>query len=221
MIDNPLSYILVKPNVVNEYGLREIREHIERTNKTDLSVFDPHKSNATGGKEWIVNKEVRDTQHVEMGPLFPKITDLFKNMVREVINPFYGIEITESEIPQILSYGIGGHYTPHIDGESLWQTPDGELIWKKSTDRDISMVLYLNDDFEGGDFIFPDHHIRVRPEPGMLVCFPSNHHYKHGVEPVTRGMRYSIVCWATVKGFQTMDEQNRELSQKYGILINN
>ena len=33
------------------------------------------------------------------------------------------------------------------------------------------MVLYLNDDFEGGDFIFPDHHIRVRPEPwdvGML-----------------------------------------------------
>ena len=221
MIDNPLSYILVKPNVISEYGLREIREHIERTSKTDLSVFDPLKSNQTGGKEWIVNKEVRDTQHVEMGPLFPKIADLFKNMVREVINPFYGIEITESEVPQILSYSIGGHYTPHIDGESLWQAPDGEVIWKKSTDRDISMVLYLNDDFEGGDFIFPDHHIRVRPEPGMLVCFPSNHHYKHGVEPVTRGNRYSIVCWATVKGFPTMDEINRDLSQKYGILVDN
>ena len=83
------------------------------------------------------------------------------------------------------------------------------------------MVLYLNDDFEGGDFIFPDHHIRVRPEPGMLVCFPSNHHYKHGVEPVTRGNRYSIVCWATVRGFPTMDEINKDLSQKYGILVDN
>jgi Rps23 Pro-64 3,4-dihydroxylase Tpa1-like proline 4-hydroxylase len=195
MIDNPLSYILIKPNVINEYGLREIREHIERTNKTDLSVFDPFKSNQTGGKEWIVNKEV--------------------------INPFYGIEITESEVPQILSYSIGGHYTPHIDGESLWQAPDGEVIWKKSTDRDISIVLYLNDDFEGGDFVFPDHHIRVRPEPGMLVCFPSNHHYKHGVEPVIRGNRYSIVCWATARGFPTMDEINRDLSQKYGILVDN
>jgi len=221
MIDNPLSYVLVRPNIINEYGLKELREHIERTNKTDLSVFDPHKSNQTGGKEWIVNKKVRDTQHVEAGSLLPKIIDLLKNTVKEVINPFYGIEIVESEIPQILSYGIGGHYSPHIDGESLWQTPDGELIWKKSTDRDISMVFYLNDDYEGGDFIFPDLKIRVRPEPGMLVCFPSNHHYRHGVEPVIKGQRYSIVCWAKVKGFQTMEQQNRELSQIYGLSINN
>ena len=221
MIDNPLPYILIRPNVINEYGLKELRQHIEQTNKTDLSVFDPYKSNETGGKEWVVDKRVRDTQHVEAGPTFPKIIDLFRNIVSEIINPFYGIEILESEVPQILSYGVGGHYSPHVDGESLWQTPDGELIWKKSTDRDLSMVLYLNDDYEGGDFIFPDLKVRVRPEPGMLVCFPSNHHYKHGVEPVTKGQRYSIVCWATVKGFQTMEQQNQELSQKYGILINN
>lgn len=221
MIENPLSYILIYPNAINEFGIKEIRSHIERTSKTDLSVFDPHKTNETGGKEWIVNKEVRDTQHVEMGSLFPKIIDLFKNTVKEIINPFYEIEILESEIPQILSYSVGGHYRPHVDGESLWQTPNNELIWKKSIDRDLSIVFFLNDDYEGGDFVFPDLKVRIRPEPGMLVCFPSNHHYKHGVEPVTKGNRYSIVCWATVKGFQTMEEQNRELSQKYGILINN
>lgn len=221
MIDNPLSYILVRPNIINETGLREIRHHIETSQKTDLSVFDPQKSNETGTKQWRIDKNVRDTQHVEIGPLFPKIVDLFKDTVREIINPFYGVQISQSEVPQILSYSVGGHYCPHLDGESLWQTPNGELIWKKSTDRDLSMVFYLNDDFEGGDFIFPDLKIRIRPEPGMLICFPSNRHYKHGVEPVTKGKRYSIVCWAQVKGFQTMEEQNRELSQKYGILINN
>lgn len=221
MIDNPLSYILIRPNVINEQGLKEIRDHIENTKKTDLSVFDPQKSNETGGKEWIVDKTMRDTQHVEMGPIQPKIIDLFKNTVKEVINPFYGIEISQSEMPQILSYGLGGHYKPHIDSESLWQTPDGELIWKKSIDRDLSIVMYLNDDYEGGDFVFPDLKIRVRPEPGMMICFPSNHHYKHGVEPVTKGQRYSIVCWAQVKGFQTMEQQNKQLSQKYGIEINN
>jgi predicted 2-oxoglutarate/Fe(II)-dependent dioxygenase YbiX len=221
MIDNPLSYILIRPNIINEVGLTEIRHHIETSQKTDLSVFDPQKSNQTGGKEWRVDKNIRDTQHVEMGPLFPKIVELFKDTVREIINPFYQVQISESEIPQILSYGVGGHYCPHIDGESLWQTPTGELIWKKSTDRDLSMVFYLNDDFEGGDFIFPDLKIRVRPEPGMLICFPSNRYYKHGVEPVTKGKRYSIVCWAQVKGFQTMEEQNFELSKKYGIIINN
>jgi predicted 2-oxoglutarate/Fe(II)-dependent dioxygenase YbiX len=221
MIDNPLSYILIRPNIINETGLREIRHHIETSQKTDLSVFDPQKSNETGTKQWRVDKNIRDTQHVEMGLLFSKIVDLLKDTVREVVNPFYEVQISESEVPQILSYGIGGHYCPHIDGESLWQPPTGELIWKKSTDRDLSMVFYLNDDFEGGDFIFPDLKIRVRPEPGMLICFPSNHHYKHGVEPVTKGKRYSIVCWAQIKGFQTMEKQNKELSQKYGMTINN
>jgi predicted 2-oxoglutarate/Fe(II)-dependent dioxygenase YbiX len=221
MLENPLSYILIYPNAINEFGIKEIRSHIERTNKTDLRVFDPNKSNETGEKEWIVDKNIRDTQHVEMGPLYSNIIDLCKRTVKEIINPFYEIEILESEIPQILSYSVGGHYRPHVDGESLWQTPNDELIWKKSMDRDLSMVFFLNDDYEGGDFVFPDLKVRIRPEPGMLVSFPSNHYYKHGVEPVTKGNRYSIVCWASVKGFQTMEEQNRELSQKYGILINN
>lgn len=221
MIDNPLSYVLIRPNIINEIGIREIRHHIENSQKTDLSVFDPQKSNQTGGKEWKIDKNVRDTQHVEMGPLFPKIVDLFKDTVREIINPFYEVEVSESEIPQILSYGVGGHYLPHIDGESVWVTPRGEHIWKKSTNRDLSIVFFLNDDFEGGDFVFPDLKVRVRPEPGMLICFPSNHNYKHGVEPVIKGKRYSIVCWAQVKGFQTMEEQNTELSKKYGIEISN
>lgn len=221
MIDNPLSYILIKPNVINETGLTEILNHVKSSEATDLSVFDPEKSNNTGTTEWIIDKTMRDTQFIDYEPIQSKIIDLFKNSVKEVINPFYDIEISQSEMPQMLSYGIGGHYKPHIDAESLWKTPEGELIWKKSIDRDLSIVMFLNDDFDGGDFIFPELKVRVRPEPGMMVCFPSNHHYRHGVEPVTKGTRYSIVCWAQVKGFQTMEEQNKELSQKYGIEINN
>jgi hypothetical protein len=96
MIDNPLSYVLVRPNIINEHGINELLSHIKSSSSIDLSVFDPHKSNETGGKEWIVNKEVRDTQIVEAGPLLPKIVDLLKNTVKEVINHFYGVEISES-----------------------------------------------------------------------------------------------------------------------------
>jgi len=106
-----------------------------------------------------------------------------------------------------------------VDGESIWVSPTGEKIWKKSTDRDISTVFFLNDNFEGGDFVFPELKIRIRPEPGMMVCFPSNHFYVHGVEPVTRGKRYSIVTWSTIKGFVSMGDINKELSHKYGINV--
>ena len=219
MIDNPLSYVLIRPNVINSQGLQELVDHIKSSPAEDLSVFDPDKTNATGQTSWIVDKQTRDTQIVPMGNLYPKIEDLFRNSVREIINPFYQCEVASSEIPQVLSYGIGGHYKPHIDGESIWMTPRGEKIWKKSTDRDLSIVFYLNDDFEGGDFIFPELKIRVRPEPGMMVCFPSNHHYMHGVEKITKGKRYSIVSWATVKGFPSMDEVNQQLSQEYDVSV--
>ena len=219
MIDNPLSYVLIRPNVINSQGLQELVNHIKSSPAEDLSVFDPDKTNATGQTSWIVDKKTRDTQIVPMGNLYPKIEDLFRNTVREIINPFYQVEVDSSEIPQVLSYGIGGHYKPHIDGESIWMTPRGEKIWKKSTDRDLSIVYYLNNDFEGGDFIFPELKIRVRPEPGMMICFPSNHHYMHGVEPVVSGKRYSIVSWTTVKGFPSMDEVNQQLSQEYGVNV--
>ena len=219
MIENPLSYILIRPNVINPEGLQELITHIKSSPAEDLSVFDPEKTNATGQTSWIVDKQTRDTQIVPMNHLYPKIEDLFRNTVKNIINPFYQVEVDSSEIPQVLSYGIGGHYRPHIDGESIWMTPRGEKIWKKSTDRDLSIVYYLNNDFEGGDFVFPELKIRVRPEPGMMICFPSNHHYMHGVEPVVSGKRYSIVSWATVKGFPSMDEVNQKLSQEYGVPV--
>lgn len=221
MIDNPLTYILIKPNVINKEGLQELISHIESSSSEDLSVFDPQKTNQTGQTSWIVDKQTRDTQIIPTGSLFPKIEELFRNSVKHIINPFYQVEVNSSEVPQILSYSVGGHYKPHIDGESIWIAPTGEKIWKKSTNRDLSIVFFLNDGFEGGDFVFPDLKVRVRPEPGMMVCFPSNHNYMHGVEPVTKGKRYSIVTWATVKGFETLEQQNERLSQKYEVTINN
>jgi predicted 2-oxoglutarate/Fe(II)-dependent dioxygenase YbiX len=219
MIENPLSYILIYPNAINHQGIQEIISHIKSSNIEDLKVFDPQETNKTGKTSWIVDKNIRDTQIVPMGSIYPKIEELCRNSVKHIINPFYQIEVNSSECPQLLSYGIGGHYKPHIDGESIWITPRGEQIWKKSTDRDLTILFFLNDDFEGGDFIFPELKVRIRPEPGMLVCFPSNHNYMHGVEPVTKGKRYSIVTWATVKGFPSMNEINKNLSIKYEVEV--
>jgi len=220
MIENQLSYILIKPNVINENGLNELINHINNSKKEDLSIFDPDMTNKTGNSEWKVDKKVRNTQIVPMDDnIYLKIEQLFKHIVKEIINPFYEFEVESSEIPQILSYEVGGHYLPHVDGGSLWISPKKESIWRKSVNRDLSIVLFLNDDFEGGEFVFPELKIRIKPEPGMMICFPSTHHYIHGVEPVTKGNRYSIVTWATIRGFPTMEDESKKLSEIYGVNI--
>lgn len=218
MIKNPLSEILIQPEVLSKTGLKSLISHIESSTTQDLPIFNPEETNKTKDIEWKIDKNVRDTQEVAQSEeVFNNLENFLKKTVKNFINPFYDCFVDSSEIPQILSYSVGGHYLPHIDGEAVWTSPNGEQIWKKCVDRDLSIIFFLNDDFDGGDLVFPDLKIRIRPEPGMMVCFPSSHRYLHGVEPVTRGKRYSIVTWATIRGVPSLNQINEDLSKKYNV----
>ena len=216
---NLLSKVLIAPNVINQEGIDSLVHHMKTSKTEDLSVFDPNKSNQTRSTEWITDKRTRDTQIAPIDPVFPQVNELMQHIVKQVINPFYQFEVDSSEVPQLLCYGVGGHYKPHYDAEAIWTNPDGTKMWKKSVDRDLSTVLFLNDDFEGGYFSFPDLRIKIKPEPGLLVCFPSSRWFKHCVEPVLSGQRYTLVTWMRVQGFKTKEEQDREIEQKYGIKV--
>jgi hypothetical protein len=66
-----------------------------------------------------------------------------------------------------------------------------------SKPNDITTLIYLNDDYEGGEIYFPEHGISIKPEAGDLVCFPDNENYVHGVMPVISGTRYASPMWFT------------------------
>jgi len=61
--------------------------------------------------------------------------------------------------------------------------------------RVLSALLYLNDDYEGGNIRFPHAEINIKPEAGSLLFFPSNFVYVHEVDAVTSGTRYSLPNW--------------------------
>lgn len=71
------------------------------------------------------------------------------------------------------------------------------------THRDYSAILYLNDDFEGGDFIFTELDAKtvtaeVRPQCGRVVGFGAGKENPHGVRAVTRGQRCAVALWFTL-----------------------
>jgi hypothetical protein len=61
--------------------------------------------------------------------------------------------------------------------------------------RVLSVLLYLNDDYEGGEITFRHSNITMKPEPGSVLFFPSNFLYVHEVAPVTKGPRYALPNW--------------------------
>lgn len=63
--------------------------------------------------------------------------------------------------------------------------------------NDIATLVYLNNDYVGGDIYFPEYGISHKPEPGDLLCFPDNPDYVHGVKAISDGIRYTTPRWFT------------------------
>ncbi|XP_063340933.2 prolyl 3-hydroxylase 3 [Pelmatolapia mariae] len=91
----------------------------------------------------------------------------------------------------------------HVDNCLL--EPETKQCWKEPpafTHRDLSAILYLNDDFDGGELFFTNRDAktvtaRVKPSCGRLVGFSSGPVNPHGVTAVTRGRRCALALWFT------------------------
>ncbi|XP_066247278.1 prolyl 3-hydroxylase 1-like [Euwallacea similis] len=70
--------------------------------------------------------------------------------------------------------------------------------------RDYSAILYLNGDFEGGEFIFSADSKGKRiqssiiPRCGRMVGFSSGNENLHGVKAVKKGKRCALAVWFTL-----------------------
>jgi predicted 2-oxoglutarate/Fe(II)-dependent dioxygenase YbiX len=53
----------------------------------------------------------------------------------------------------------------------------------------------LNEDYEGGEFLFSSKH-EITFKAGDMLVFPSNFMYPHEVKEIRKGERYSFVAWA-------------------------
>lgn len=70
---------------------------------------------------------------------------------------------------------------------------------KHKDSGDLSFVTYLNDDFEGGNFIYYDKDLEfsIKPKIGLSVKIYSN--TSHKVEPIISGVRYSLYTFLQKK----------------------
>jgi 2OG-Fe(II) oxygenase superfamily len=89
----------------------------------------------------------------------------------------------------------------HADNE---QRKHGRWVPNHTPQRDYTGVAYLNDDFTGGELVFPALDAVITPKPGLLVGFPSNHKFLHAVPKVLSGKRYSLPVWFSVNSTQAM-----------------
>lgn len=116
-----------------------------------------------------------------------KINNQCYELVTSAVQSYKGIfgitqDIKDAETYGLLRYSTGEKYDQHYDGGT-------------ESARSISVVIYLNDDYEGGEIEFPNFSVKIKPKAGTLILFPSNYAYSHIAHPVTSGTKYAIVAW--------------------------
>ncbi len=105
------------------------------------------------------------------------------------------------EMLQVVRYEQGGFFNSHYD-----QTPGDEEFCKRMNGpygpRKYTVLVYLNDDYDGGETFFPNINKEVKPEKGKAVIFEnvdSNNviikESLHGGRPVTSGTKWICNKW--------------------------
>jgi len=56
-------------------------------------------------------------------------------------------------------------------------------------------VLYLNDDYEGGELYFPGHNLSIKPSAYSFFFFPGGIDNLHGVSEIKSGVRHTIMSF--------------------------
>lgn len=71
---------------------------------------------------------------------------------------------------------------------------DQNMENNRNSENKYGVLMYLNDDFDGGEICYPEYDIEYKPKPGVLLI-----HYAgslHGVNPISNGIRYSMTSFA-------------------------
>ena len=179
-MDHTESIVELK-NIISSEFINKIIPLIDKKAKKNLSVLEG------------LDKDFRNVKGYHLN--FDTPTNIFYwNYIKKEIERLFIYyktkfpKMTSSKINQIdlLKYSIGGKYNIHTDHYTM-------------SSRHLSVILNLNDEYKGGDLIFTDQKEkevkRYKLEKGSIVFFPSNFMYPHGIQPITKGTRYSIVAW--------------------------
>ena len=57
---------------------------------------------------------------------------------------------------------------------------------------EYTIVVYLNDDYEGGELYFNEFDIKLKPKAGSIVMYPSTFPYTHESLEVLKGRKCLI-----------------------------
>jgi hypothetical protein len=150
--------------------------------KVDVSGYSPYKTYATNGDENLIN-------------CFNIIYIRMKNLIEKSFNCI----LHEEGLSSVTELNVGDSMPLHLDHGSALNKSVGLKTGSGHPTRDISSVLYHNDNYIGGEICFPNQNIILKPKPGTFIYFPAQEDFPHEVKTITEGIRWCSTNFWCIK----------------------
>ena len=184
------KYVYYYENVIeNPKRLIEQIEDIDHllSDETGVSKWVDWKASNSGyafGKQKRIRENLLNKNHPvynECRAIKKEITDSIISVSKDYESMHTGLDIGMLCPLSISKYFVGSEMGKHTD------TNDNN-----DEEKTISVVLYLNDDYTGGEIELPDQSIIIKPTQGSIVVFPSRKPYFHQSNLITLGEKYIV-----------------------------
>jgi hypothetical protein len=176
------DYIFFYPDVMDAKTCEWIINRYETTAEWQQSTFYNGAEN-TGTSQVAMDEYWIGSQL----PYYKDIKESFEYCVSDYIGVHDKIKSKDFTDFRINRYGQGGFMKQHIDGIH-------HSHGQKQGYPHLTSLLFLNDDYEGGEFVICGDK-QIEKKQGSAIVFPSNFMYPHEVKEVTEGKRFSVMTW--------------------------
>lgn len=194
----------VFPNAISKKECKRLLKHCLKNFKFDDATILGEKGIDSGTllKNKVTDHDVRKTSVSFITDKNDIMNEIVWGFIRQANTEFFKYNMDYFQPIQFAKYQNGGHYVWHQDATFF---PDQKEC------RKLSLTFSLTDHttYEGGLLQFyngdkpyedKDHDVEKDIKSvGTVIVFDSRDW--HRVTPVTKGVRYSIVCWAVGPNF--------------------
>jgi prolyl 4-hydroxylase len=176
-----------------EYSVKEYSDFLteaECEHLIETAAPRVRRGGASGDKSWMSQVQQSSTAFLQ--------TDATIARIKQKLARLSGIPLDQQEKIQVTRYDRFEYYGPHFD--SLGGSHEAR---QGPGNRICTILIYLNDDYEGGSTYFPEFGLRIEPERGKAVLFhnltaeaDAQHPMaRHVGEPVLSGEKWICNQW--------------------------
>jgi hypothetical protein len=147
----------------------------------------------------------RDLENSELYDLHEKVFQAVRQCVDDYSDS-WGVGMRWYEAFNFVKYdGPGTHFKIHADHGPTYVCT-------------ISVVVYLNDDYEGGEIWFPRmDNLTIKPKAGDVLVFPSTFIYEHASQDIKSGVKYSVVVMTDYNDRDNVNNRVAPVIEEYKL----